>query len=99
MVCRYWAVNNAESMDGLPGMRRGVETAKREKVKPSKKMVGPYGEMARQMRIQRANTVPVWHLIIVAVLSFCWGIVTAVLAPSRVQFAWAKFREGISIFE
>jgi hypothetical protein len=29
-------------MDGLPGLRRGVDTAKRENVAPMKKMVGPY---------------------------------------------------------
>lgn len=72
-------------MDGLPGMRRGVETAKREDVKPIKKMVGPYGEMVNQMRVQRANTVPVWYLIIVALLSFSFGIIAMALAPSKLR--------------
>jgi hypothetical protein len=81
----YWAFKNSESMDGLPGMRRGVRTAKRENVKPIKKMVGLYGEMVNQMRAQRANTVSVWHLIIVALVSFCLGIVATVLAPSNLQ--------------
>lgn len=83
--CSYWAFKNAESMDGLPGLRRGVETAKKDHVKPIKKMVGPYGEMVNQMRIQRANTVPVWYLIIVALASFCLGIAATVLAPSKLQ--------------
>lgn len=82
---RYWAFKNAESMDGLPGLRRGVETAKRENVKPIKKMVGPYGEMVNQMRRRRANTVPVWYLIIVALVSFCLGIAAILLAPSNIE--------------
>jgi hypothetical protein len=71
-------------MDGLPGLRRGVETAKKENVQPIKKMVGPYGLLVSQMRRQRANIVPVWYLVIVAVLSFCLGVVATVLVPSRI---------------
>ncbi|OTA97544.1 hypothetical protein M434DRAFT_65363 [Hypoxylon sp. CO27-5] len=37
---RYWALKNAWSMDGLPGMLRGREAASRYGVKPIKKMVG-----------------------------------------------------------
>ena len=72
-------------MDGLPGMRRGVATAKRENVKPVKKMVGPYGEMVNTLRTHRANAVSVWYLIIVALGSFFLGIVATVLAPSKLQ--------------
>lgn len=72
-------------MDGLPGLRRGVETGKKENVKPIKKMVGPYGEMVNQMRMRRANTVPIWYMIIVAILGFCLGIAATVLAPSSIQ--------------
>jgi hypothetical protein len=72
---RYWAFKNSESMDGLPGMRRGVETAKREDVKPIKKMVGPYGEIVNRMKARRANTVSVWYLIIVALFGHrCDGV-------------------------
>ncbi|KAL2073630.1 hypothetical protein VTL71DRAFT_10956 [Oculimacula yallundae] len=39
---KYWAYKNSYSMDGLPGLRRGVETSKRENVVPIKKMVGSY---------------------------------------------------------
>ena len=81
----YWAFKNAESMDGLPGLRRGFETGKEKDVKPIKKMVGPYAEMVAQLRTRRANTVPVWYLIIVAVLSFCLGIMAILSAPSTVQ--------------
>ncbi|SMR62990.1 unnamed protein product [Zymoseptoria tritici ST99CH_3D1] len=38
---RYWAYKNAWSIDGLPGMKRGVECGEKEKVEPIVKMVGP----------------------------------------------------------
>ncbi|KAI1190723.1 hypothetical protein F5B17DRAFT_37306 [Nemania serpens] len=37
---RYWALKNAWSMDGLPGMRRGLEACKQFSIEPVKKMVG-----------------------------------------------------------
>lgn len=36
----YWAFKNAYSMDGLPGMKRGLVAAKQYSVAPIKKMVG-----------------------------------------------------------
>lgn len=39
---RYWAWKSQLSIDGLPGMKRGVEYAKQNGVAPLKKMVGPY---------------------------------------------------------
>jgi hypothetical protein len=74
LIFRYWAFKNAQSMDGLPGMRRGVETAKRENVKPIKKMVGPFAPTAEYPRTRVAGQVPMLYLIIVALLSFCMGI-------------------------
>ncbi|KAI1337142.1 pyridoxamine phosphate oxidase family protein [Xylariaceae sp. FL0016] len=38
---RYWALKNAWSMDGLPGMSRGLEAGKKYSIEPLKKMVGP----------------------------------------------------------
>ncbi|KAI1159309.1 pyridoxamine phosphate oxidase family protein [Nemania serpens] len=35
---RYWALKNAWSMDGLPGMRRGLEAGKQFSIEPVKKM-------------------------------------------------------------
>ncbi|OAG45521.1 hypothetical protein AYO21_00157 [Fonsecaea monophora] len=66
---RYWAHKNAWSMDGLPGMQRGVKTAVAEDVKPIKKMVGPYapGSVGRSQR--PAGTFTPGHLILVAILS------------------------------
>lgn len=37
---RYWAWKSQLSVDGLPGLKRGVETAKKENVEPLKKWVG-----------------------------------------------------------
>jgi hypothetical protein len=38
----YWAYKSQLSIDGLPGMKRGVEFAKKKGIEPLKKMVGPY---------------------------------------------------------
>ncbi|KAH6657034.1 hypothetical protein BKA67DRAFT_554033 [Truncatella angustata] len=37
---RYWALKNSWSVDGLPGMKVGQETMKKESIVPLKKMVG-----------------------------------------------------------
>ncbi len=85
---RYWAFKNAQSMDGLPGMRRGVETAKRENVKPIKKMVGPFAPTSKYPRTRVAGQVPILYLIIVALLSFCIGI--AATALTGVQLGYLR---------
>lgn len=37
---RYWALKNAWSVDGLPGMKIGLKTGQEESIVPLKKMVG-----------------------------------------------------------
>jgi hypothetical protein len=70
---RYWAYKNAESMDGLSGMRRGVDTAKREQVQPIKKMVG-------QAAVKKSpNTLSSISPFAVALSSFVAGLVVAFL--------------------
>lgn len=60
---RYWAYKNAWSMDGLPGLQRGVATGAKDKVKPMKKMVGRYAPMnGERRRSSRAFTSA--HLIL-----------------------------------
>ncbi|QDS69482.1 hypothetical protein FKW77_006472 [Venturia effusa] len=71
---RYWAYKNAWSMDGLPGMKRGLLAAKTEGVAPIKKMIGPFAP--EQMRRLRAQTYTVEHIFLVAILSFFLGVVT-----------------------
>ncbi|KAI1404755.1 hypothetical protein F4819DRAFT_81696 [Hypoxylon fuscum] len=38
---RYWALKNAWSIDGLPGMQRGLKAGRAYAIEPIKKMVGP----------------------------------------------------------
>ncbi|KAI0835496.1 hypothetical protein F5Y06DRAFT_276453 [Hypoxylon sp. FL0890] len=39
---RYWALKSARSMDGLPGMERGLKAGRQYQITPMKKMVGPW---------------------------------------------------------
>jgi hypothetical protein len=73
-------------MDGLPGMRRAVETAKKENVKPMKKMVGPFAPTAEHPRTRVPGLVPVLYLIIVALLSFCMGITATAIAGVQLGY-------------
>ena len=73
---RYWAAKNSESMDGLPGMRRGVETAKREGVEPIKKMVGA-AALKQKNNVGGMDGV---SPVLVALVSFLVGVVVAILA-------------------
>lgn len=64
-------------MDGLPGMIRGVETAKREGVQPIKKMVGKQASRKDQETtevIQRRDV----SMAKVAMTSFVLGMILAV---------------------
>ncbi|KAH8662238.1 hypothetical protein BX600DRAFT_513096 [Xylariales sp. PMI_506] len=38
---RYWALKNARSVDGLPGVKQGLKVGRQEGIVPLKKMVGP----------------------------------------------------------
>ncbi|KAL2266841.1 hypothetical protein VTJ83DRAFT_4118 [Remersonia thermophila] len=73
---RYWALKNSYSMDGLPGMRIGLETAKQEHIIPNPKMVGPLAPRA----YRREGRFNAWHLILVAIVSvLCTATVLPVL--------------------
>lgn len=54
-------------MDGLPGMKRGVETGKTDGVKPIKKMVGQYAPVNGPRLAKKVYSSE--HLILVAFLS------------------------------
>ncbi|OAP63917.1 hypothetical protein AYL99_03144 [Fonsecaea erecta] len=73
---RYWAHKNAWSMDGLPGLQRGVKTAVTEDVKPIKKMVGRYAPSSNGRSCRPTKAYTPAHLILVAVLS---SLTTALL--------------------
>lgn len=59
-------------MDGLPGLRRAVETARREHIEPIKKMVGPHAPSAARKKLNRS---PMTLLVSVAASSFVLGVV------------------------
>ncbi|KAI7274727.1 hypothetical protein KC345_g6894 [Hortaea werneckii] len=73
---RYWAYKNAWSMDGLPGLRRGLAAGKREKVAPIQKMVGPLAPTA----YRNSQGFSVGEVIIIALLSLVAGILIATYA-------------------
>ena len=73
MRARYWAYKNAWSMDGLPGMRRGLAAGKREKVVPIKKMVGALAPT----RYQNGLGFSVSQVILIAMLSALVGAILA----------------------
>jgi len=83
---RYWAFKNSQSMDGLPGMKRGVETAKREDVKPIKKMVGPYAKALYDGQKKNSRSVSMRYLVLLTLLSFFMGVSAAVLGSPQLGY-------------
>lgn len=78
-------------MDGLPGLRRGVETAKREKVQPIKKMVGPFAPTSIKKSTDRlASTSST--IIFVAISSFCAGLLLAFIL---IEFMHGDLQEDL----
>lgn len=73
-------------MDGLPGMKRGIETGKTDNVKPIKKMVGQYAPPANGLRPVK-KVYHSQHLILTALLS---SILTAVLIFAVLLFGPSK---------
>ena len=74
----YWAYKNAWSMDNLPGMQRAVSHAKKYKVAPIKKMVGPLAPTT----YQSGYGVPVQHVVILVLASFLLGLIAAIYIPT-----------------
>jgi len=82
----YWAYKNARSVDGLPGLKRGVDAARREgmAVVPMEKFVGlkeAYGGRDRAGVRRNWTEMP----MIVLLLGFVLGIVAALLIQPGVQ--------------
>ncbi|KAK4955919.1 hypothetical protein LTR10_006858 [Elasticomyces elasticus] len=78
---RYWAYKNAWSMDGLPGMQRGLLAAKQEKVVPIKKMVGPLAPK----RYQGTQGIAIEHAFLIAFVSFLLGLTVAMYGPRLLE--------------
>ncbi|KIX01871.1 uncharacterized protein Z518_09598 [Rhinocladiella mackenziei CBS 650.93] len=78
---RYWAFKNSASMDGLPGLKRGVQTAIADRVKPIKKMVGPFAPVKGPRRPKMIFTMG--HLILVALVSCVSTAIVILLGALR----------------
>lgn len=96
---KYWAFKSSFSVDGLPGMKRAVEVAKLEGVKPLKKMVGREGEIVeRRMRnrrgaggwagLKKRTEITGLELLGVVLLSFLIGVlgVVTLVRPETVRW-------------
>lgn len=82
----YWAYKSAYSMDGLPGMKRGLEFGKKAKVEPLKKMVGP---LTPKNGFVHAEGFTLEQVIIVFLVAFIAGITAVTLSPAAVKNALA----------
>ncbi|KAH8896434.1 pyridoxamine phosphate oxidase family protein [Thozetella sp. PMI_491] len=69
----YWAHKSQFSMDGLPGMKRGVEYGKLGKVEPIKKMIGPLAPKNQHPGMQS----PAAETLLLVFLSFALGVIFA----------------------
>jgi hypothetical protein len=68
----YWAWKSQRSVDGLPGMKRGVAYAEKLGVKPLRKFVGRAGESATR-GMGASERITVVHLLVVLVLGVVIG--------------------------
>lgn len=98
MECvRYWAYKNAYSMDGLPGMQRGLLTAKEEKVAPIVKMIGPLAPVNRDAYGAGMSSP---QILLVVLLSFLMGVMAALYAPVLMRVVqntnMERFKAGVS---
>ncbi|KAK5635723.1 hypothetical protein RRF57_011435 [Xylaria bambusicola] len=70
---RYWALKNAYSMDGLPGMRRALKAGKEYSVAPIRKMVGKMavknGSLSNNGDLHVAYVVIALLTVLVAILA------------------------------
>jgi len=76
----YWALKSQRSLDGLPGMRRGVEFAEKNGVRPIKKMVGKWALENREASaggVGAKEKLGVVHLLLVLVLGIVMGAAVA----------------------
>ena len=76
-------------MDGLPGMKVGLQAGKQYSVEPLKKMVGPLAPSNNQ---KFRTGVSVEYIALIALLSFMIGAVLALYAPVLLPFAQDKLQ-------
>lgn len=85
-IDRYWAFKSQLSIDGLPGMKRGVEYARKEGVEPLKKMIGKYAPDAPRTAISGSAGEPVYFLLVL-LLGIVIGGAMAIsfITPERLE--------------
>ncbi|OTB07431.1 hypothetical protein M426DRAFT_318112 [Hypoxylon sp. CI-4A] len=87
---RYWASKNAWSMDGLPGMQRGLKAGRLYAIEPVKKMVGPLAPK-NGVRLSLRDGFQVEHIVII-VLTMLLAI-TLATHPAFKQHAESRLRD------
>lgn len=70
-------------MDGLPGMRRGLDTGKKFQIEPIKKMVGPLAPKNGTRGGVDGFTLE--QVVVVFIVAFIAGIMAVMLSPSLVR--------------
>lgn len=73
-------------MDGLPGMKRGIQAGKKESVAPIKKMVGP---LAPKNGTTHQDGFTLEQVIIVFIVAFIAGVMAVSLSPEILRNALA----------
>jgi hypothetical protein len=70
----YWAFKSQRSIDGLPGMKRGVDFAKKEGVAPLRKMVGRAGMRVSERYRGRGEGVNKMVMLMIGLLVGVMGV-------------------------
>ena len=80
--CSYWAYKSSWSMDGLPGLKRGLAAGKKFHVAPIEKMVGPLAPK----RYSSGYGFSVLQVLLIALLAFFAGLAVAVYGRTAADF-------------
>jgi hypothetical protein len=91
----YWALKSQRSIDGLPGMQRGVEFAKQNGVEPLRKMVGEAGRRVETgVAYAQREKVGLFHLLVALVLGVVIGsaAVVSFVTPEMLRVVKEKGR-------
>ncbi|OTB17084.1 hypothetical protein K445DRAFT_330643 [Daldinia sp. EC12] len=89
---RYWALKNAWSMDGLPGMPRGLKAGRVYAIEPIKKMVGPLAPKNGGTSGARSGFLLEHFVIIVLTLLLAIALATH---PAFQHHAQARIRDAM----
>ncbi|KAI0154127.1 pyridoxamine phosphate oxidase family protein [Xylariaceae sp. FL1272] len=86
---RYWALKNAWSIDGLPGMQRGLVAGRQFSIEPIQKMVGPLapknGGSATRAELHASYLVIAFLITLIAILAATHPVFEFFPAQKRMQ--------------